>query len=56
MDKSSSVIIIYITGIIIGALFLNLWSAETTILKGLIGLIWTALFLIALFFSEKNNN
>ena len=54
MSKTSIVIIIYILGLIFGALFLDLWSADTNIVKGLIGLGWTALLLIGLFFSEKN--
>tara|TARA_B100001121_G_scaffold106053_1_gene93764 strand:+ start:70 stop:243 length:174 start_codon:yes stop_codon:yes gene_type:complete len=54
MSKTSIVIIIYILGLIFGALFLDLWSAETNIVKGLIGLGWTALLLIGLFFAEKN--
>ena len=54
MSKTSIVIIIYILGLIFGALFLDLWSADTNIVKGLTGLGWTALLLIGLFFSEKN--
>mgnify|MGYP001437470311 FL=1 len=54
MSKTSIVIIIYILGLIFGALFLNIWSADTSILKGLLGLGWTALLLIGLFFAEKN--
>ena len=54
MSKTSIVIIIYILGLIFGALFLDLWSADTNIVKGLIGLGWTALLLIGLFFAEKN--
>ena len=54
MSKTSIVIIIYILGLIFGALFLDLWSADTNIVKGLIGLGWTALLLIVLFFTEKN--
>ena len=54
MSKTSIVIIIYILGLIFGALFLNIWSADTSILKGLLGLGWTALLLIGLFFSEKH--
>jgi len=53
MSKSSIVIIIYIIGLIFGALFLNLWSAETSP-KSLLGIFWTALFLVGLFYSEKN--
>ena len=54
MSKTSIVIIIYILGLIFGALFLDLWSADTNIIKGLIGLGWTALLLIGLFFAERN--
>ena len=50
----SIVIIIYIIGLIFGALVLDIWSADTSILKGLLGLGWTALLLIGIFFAEKN--
>ena len=53
MSKTSIVIIIYILGLIFGALFLDIWSAETNIFKGLLGLGWTALLLIGIFFTEK---
>ncbi len=56
MSKSSLVTIIFIIGLIIGALFLNLWGAETSPQKALLGLAWTAIFLIALFYAEKNKN
>ena len=46
----------YILGLIFGALVLGIWSAETSVYKGLLGLGWTALALIALFFAEKNEN
>ena len=54
MSKTSIVIIIYIIGLIIGALVFNIWSADTSVLKGLMGLGWTALLLIGIFFAEKN--
>ena len=54
MNQSSIAIIIYIIGVIIGALFLDIWGSETNIKKGLIAMFWTALFLIALIFVEKN--
>tara|TARA_B100000683_G_C12045401_1_gene372229 strand:- start:190 stop:363 length:174 start_codon:yes stop_codon:yes gene_type:complete len=54
MNKSTIVIIIYIIGLIFGALFLKIWSADTNIYKGLLGLGWTALFLIGLFFADKH--
>ena len=53
MNKSTIVIIIYILGLIFGALILDIWSAETSP-KALIGIGWTALLLIGLFFTEKN--
>ncbi len=54
MSKSIIFIIIYILGLIFGALVLDIWSADTNIFKGLLGLGWTALLLIGLFFAEKN--
>ena len=54
MNQSSIAIIIYLIGVIIGALFLDIWSAETSIKKGLIALGWTALLLISLFYADKN--
>ena len=54
MIKIKHVVILYIIGILFGAFFLDLWGAETNIIKGLIAMIWTALFLIALIFVEKN--
>ena len=54
MSKTSIIIIIYIIGLVIGALVLNIWSAETSVFKGLLGLVWTALLLIGIFFAEKN--
>ena len=56
MNLSLLAIIIYAVGILIGAFFLDIWGAETTILKGIIGLVWTAIFLITLFYAEKKNN
>ena len=56
MSKTSIVLIIYILGLVFGALVLGIWSAETNVYKGLLGLGWTALALIGLFFTEKNEN
>jgi len=53
MNKSTLVIIIYIIGLIFGALVLDMWSAETSP-KALLGIGWTALLLVGLFFTEKN--
>jgi len=53
MNKSTLVVIIYIVGLIFGALVLNIWSAETSP-KALLGIGWTALLLIGIFYAEKN--
>ena len=53
MSKSTISIIIYIIGLIFGALVLNMWSANTSP-KALLGIGWTALLLIGLYLTEKN--
>jgi|TARA_Y100000389_G_scaffold28769_1_gene24556 hypothetical protein len=53
MNKSTIVILIYIIGLIFGALVLDIWSAQTSP-KALLGIGWTALLLIGLFLTEKN--
>ena len=55
MNKSTIIIIIYIVGLIFGALVLDIWSANTSP-KALLGMGWTALLLIGLFFTEKNES
>ena len=54
MSKSTIILIIYILGLIFGALVLDIWSADTSVFKGLLGLGWTALLLIGLFFAERH--
>ena len=54
MSKTTIAIIIYVLGLVFGALVLDLWSAETSP-KALLGMIWTALFLIALYLVEFKN-
>ena len=54
MTKSTVAIIIYVIGLILGALVLDLWEAKTSP-KSLIGIIWTTMFLIALFYVEKKD-
>ena len=54
MAKTTIVMIIYILGLIFGALFLEIWSADTNVYKGLLGLGWTAIFLISLFLADKH--
>ena len=53
MRKSNLIIIIYIIGLIFGAVVLDLWSADTSP-KALLGIGWTTLLLIGLFVAEKN--
>ena len=53
MNKSTIVILVYIIGLIFGALVLDMWSAQTSP-KALLGIGWTALLLIGLFLTEKN--
>ena len=55
MGKSTIAIIVYVLGLLFGALVLNLWSQETGP-KALIGIIWTALLLVTLFYVDKNEN
>ena len=54
MSKVKIVSIIYAIGIIIGALFFDVWGANTTILKTMSVFVWTVVFIIALFFVDKN--
>jgi hypothetical protein len=53
MYKSTIVIIVYIIGLIFGAVVLDIWSAQTSP-KALLGIGWTALLLIGLYLTEKN--
>tara|TARA_B000000477_G_C6046910_1_gene208410 strand:- start:428 stop:598 length:171 start_codon:yes stop_codon:yes gene_type:complete len=55
MNKSTIVIVIYVIGLIFGALVLDMWSA-TTSPKALLGIGWTALLLIGLFRTEKKDS
>jgi hypothetical protein len=53
MYKSTIVIIVYIIGLIFGAVVLDIWSAQTSP-KALLGIGWTAFLLIGLYLTEKN--
>jgi hypothetical protein len=55
MSKSTIVIIVYVLGLVFCALGLDLWGAKTS-LKSLIGIMWTAIFLVALFYAEKKDS
>ena len=54
MNKSIIVTTIYIFGILIGAFFLDVWGAETSFVKTISVFVWTIIFLIALFYYDKN--
>ena len=54
MNKLTILSIFYIIGVIIGALFFDVWGAETTLIKTMSIFLWTIIFLIALFFVDKN--
>jgi len=53
MSKTTLVIIVYVIGMIFCALVLGIWDAKTTIIEAAIALVWTAIFLIALFYADK---
>ena len=54
ISKTSLVVIIYVIGVILGAFFLDIWGAETSMKKGFIALGWTALFLVGIFFVDRD--
>ena len=54
MSKVTIVSIIYALGIIIGALALDFWSADTSLTKTMSVFLWTLIFIISLFFADKN--
>ena len=54
MNKTIIATIIYILGILIGVFFLDAWGAETSFVKTISIFLWTIIFLIALFYFDKN--
>ena len=54
MNKSIIVTVIYIFGVLIGAFFLDVWGAETSFVKTISVFVWTIIFLITLFYFDKN--
>ena len=54
MNLMNLVVIVYFVGIIIGAIFFNLWGTGNLI-KPLIALLWTALFLIAIVYVDRKS-
>ena len=53
MNKTIIATIIYVLGILIGAFFLKVWGAETSLIKTISIFVWTIIFLIALFYADK---
>ena len=54
MNKTTIATIIYILGILIGAFFLKVWGAETSFIKTISIFVWTIIFLITLFYTDKH--
>ena len=54
MNKTIIISVIYIIGVLIGAFFLDFWGAETSFVKTVSVFIWTIIFLITLFYFDKN--
>ena len=54
MNKTIIVSVIYIIGVLIGAFFLDVWGAETSFIKTISVFVWTIIFLIVLFYFDKN--
>jgi len=54
MKKSSIAIIIYVLGSIFGILVLSLSDAKTGAIA-IIGIIWTSIFFVMLFYAEKKD-
>ena len=52
MIEITTLVVVYILGLLFAAIFLNLWSSETGP-KTLFGLGWTSIFLISLFYAER---
>ena len=54
MSKVKIASIIYVIGIIIGALFFDVWGAKTTPQKTISVFIWTVIFIITLFYADRD--
>ena len=54
MNKLTLITVIYVIGVLIGALFFDIWGAETTFVKTMSIFLWTIIFLIALFYVDKS--
>jgi hypothetical protein len=53
MNKTIIATIIYVLGILLGAFFLKVWGAETSFIKTISIFVWTIIFLITLFYADK---
>ena len=53
MNKLTLITTFYVIGVLIGALFFDVWGAETTFIKTMSIFLWTIIFLIALFYVDK---
>ena len=54
MSKGKIVSIIYAISIIIGSLLFDVWGADTNPKKTISVFLWTVIFIIVLFFTDKN--
>ena len=54
MNKLKILIITYILGVMIGALFFDVWGTNTTFIKTMSIFLWTIIFLLALSYIDKN--
>ena len=54
INKLTLITVLYVIGVLIGALFFDVWGAETTFIKTMSIFLWTIIFLIALFYLDKN--
>ena len=54
MNKLTLITVLYVIGVLIGALFFDIWGAETTFVKTMSIFLWTIIFLIALFYVDKS--
>jgi uncharacterized membrane protein YedE/YeeE len=54
MNITTIITLIYILGIIIAAFFLDFWDVKTSFIKTISVFVWTIIFLITLFYFDKN--
>ena len=53
MNKLTLITTFYVIGVLIGAIFFDVWGAKTTFIKTMSIFLWTIIFLIALFYVDK---